>query len=211
MIKGGIVGIGVGADKYEHAMQAFLAAHKDAYGLQHLRPKHHWALDLTAQIRRDQCILDAFIIERQHLMVKALAEPVRNTLCFETSVLSSLVVVQLRGGRGQQLGDGLLGQGRHLPTLPSATVTSKLSVHGFTVSVGEVVCRGSDAAVVAACASEGDELFCLVAPMAKVAVETPTSARFRRGGRLDAWRAAELKQCLAWRDEPGGLVLVLFR
>ncbi len=35
------------------------------------KPKHHWLLNVPAQIAKDNVVLDAFVIERQHVLVKA--------------------------------------------------------------------------------------------------------------------------------------------
>jgi hypothetical protein len=58
-----------GAAQLETATRNFLELHQHAYGSRHLKPKHHWMLDLGPQVRRDRMILDAFAIERQHLLV----------------------------------------------------------------------------------------------------------------------------------------------
>jgi hypothetical protein len=53
--------------------------------------------------------------------------------------------------------------------MPGVVVSDKVAIHSFTVTVDEVVLRGHEAGVVLACAREGLELFCFVAPMVKLA------------------------------------------
>lgn len=77
-----------------------------AYGEQHLRPKHHWQLDMSEQPARDGCVLDAFVVERMHLSVKRIAEMVRNTSTFERSVMSGVV-----NQRFKSAADGILFNG----------------------------------------------------------------------------------------------------
>ena len=36
-----------------------------------IKPKHHWLMHVPQQIARDNAVIDAFVIERQHLLVKA--------------------------------------------------------------------------------------------------------------------------------------------
>ncbi len=77
--------------------------------------------------------------------------------------------------------------------------------------VDEVVLRGHEAGVVLTCACEGLELFFFVAPMVKLAQVTVQATRFRRTTTLAIWRAADLQQCIAWKEDPDGAVLVLAR
>lgn len=103
-----------------------LQLHIAAYGHSHIKPKHHWALDIADQIRDHDCVLDAFIIERIHLQVKVVAEHVRNTTRFERSVLSGVLNNQLR--RASQASDvaGLRGPSAHLPGSLGVQVAARL-------------------------------------------------------------------------------------
>lgn len=78
------------------ACRAHLQLHKAAYGSWFIKPKHHWLLDIPPQMHRDNLIIDAFVIERNHLVVKAVAENVRNTSTFERSVLAGMLNAQFR-------------------------------------------------------------------------------------------------------------------
>ena len=44
--------------------------HLEAYGTDHVKPKHHWMLDCAIWVRKHGIVLDAFILERLHLRVK---------------------------------------------------------------------------------------------------------------------------------------------
>jgi hypothetical protein len=210
-IKQGLVPVDDGAAQLEAATQNFMVLHQRCYGVQHLKPKHHWMMDLGPQVRRDRMILDAFVIERQHLLVKSVAEPIRNTSKYEVSVLSSLINVQIRSVRELKLGDELLGRTSLLEGMPGVLVANKMAIHNFIVIVDEIVLRGHEAGVVLACARDGLELFCFVAPMVKLAQVTVQAVRFRRTATLAVWRAVDLQQCIAWKEDPDGAVLVLAR
>ena len=210
-IKQGLVPVDDGAAQLEAATQNFMILHQRCYGGQHLKPKHHWMMDLGPQVRRDRMILDAFVIERQHLLVKSVAEHVRNTSQFEVSVLSSLINVQIRTVRELKIGDELMGRTSHLEGMPGVQVSDKMAIHDFIVAVNEVVLRGHEAGVVVTCAREGPELFCFVAPMVKLATVTVQAVKFRRTTTLAVWRAVDLQQCIAWKEDPDGAVLVLAR
>lgn len=201
-----------GAAELERALATFFLAHEAAYGHTHVRPKHHWLADIPAQFRRDDAVLDAFVIERQHLAIKVVAEPVRNTSHFEESVLASFLTVHIRDVRDFRMGDSLVGRTAPLAEVPGAVVADKLKVYGTIFGVGEVVARaGGDLATIVACAADGDGLFAIVSPLAGVAAVTLHAVRCRQAGGLAVWRAGDLQQCLAWREEPGGTVLVLTR
>jgi hypothetical protein len=210
-IKQGLVPVDDGAAQLEAATQNFMILHQRCYGGQHLKPKHHWMMDLGPQVRRDRMMLDAFVIERQHLLVKSVAEHIRNTSQFEVSVLCSLINVQIRTVRELKIGDELMGRTSHLEGMPGVQVSDKMAIHNFIVAVDEVVLRGTEAGVVVACAREGPELFCFVAPMVKLAPVTVQAVKFRRTTTLAVWRAVDLQQCIAWKEDPDGAVLVLAR
>ncbi len=65
--KTGLVTADEGSVQLENGTGRFLRLHQEAYGKDALKPKHHWLLDIPSQLRRDGMILDAFVIERQHL------------------------------------------------------------------------------------------------------------------------------------------------
>ena len=94
----------------EVATSHFLECHKAAYGTVLVKPKHHWQLDVPRQLARDGMVLDAFVIERRHLDVKAVAEKVKNTSNYEASVLSSLSTVQWRQAANMTCRCGLVGR-----------------------------------------------------------------------------------------------------
>ena len=79
------------SDNVQKATLRYMELHEAAYGTAFVKPKMHWQLDMSQQIARDGCILDAFIIERMHLTVKRVAETVQNTSCFERSVFSGVI------------------------------------------------------------------------------------------------------------------------
>ena len=206
--KRGLMPVHAAAAQLGTASRTFLEAHIRAYGKVHLRPKRHWMMDLADQLLRDNIVIDTFVVERQHLMVKAVAEPMRNTSQYEVSLLSSIVTVQVRMAKELKLGDDLIGRTQVLDEVPGAVVSDKLSVHGFTVAASEVILRGLDAARVVACAHQGHELFVFVAPLQKRVQVTTHAARYRRTIVLAIWRALDVQQCLAWKDDPDGVLVV---
>jgi hypothetical protein len=62
-------------------------AFSKAYPATEGKPKNHFLHHLPSQIERDGMVLDAFVGERKHQLVKFLATNVDNTVAFEKSVL----------------------------------------------------------------------------------------------------------------------------
>ena len=197
------------AAQLEQATGRYLRLHQEAYGTVLLKPKHHWLLDIPAQLRRDGMVLDAFVIERQHLMVKGVAEHVKNTALYEVSVCSSVLSLQLQETDDDALFDGLIGRTSRLEGFPKAAVANSLTFGCTVTKVGELITRAPDAGVVVACALEGAALFVIVALTVKVADVTPTAVRLRRTEQLAFWRAEEVRATLGWRPEADGTTLLL--
>ena len=183
--------------------------HQVAYGSDLLRPKHHWLQDLPAQLLRDQMVLDAFVIERQHLMVKGVAEHVKLSNKYEESLCSSILTLQLQATDDDALFDGLIGQPSRLEGFPQAMVANKMTFGSMVILVGDYIMRTHDVGVVVACAVEGTSLFAIVAVAVKVADLTPTASRGRRTDQLAFWRAEEVSPTLGWRPDADGTVTLM--
>ena len=206
--KRGLLAIGECADQFEQAYQDFLRLHQECYGSSHIKPKHHWAMDLPQQWRQDRMVLDAFVIERGHLLIKSISEPVKNTTQFETSVLASATVVQLRAARELKLGDGLRGRTKRLEQY---LVSNSLDVQGFTVTAADIVMKGRDVGAVVACATDASGLYLIVEPMDALGCVSPHACKFRRTDQLALWGALDVVLAHAWLDDPDGSVLVVSR
>lgn len=200
------------ADQLESVLQRHLARHIAVYGEGHVRPKHHWMLDVPAQLRRDGLVLDAFVIERTHLQVKAIAQHVKNTTSYERSVLAGLLTVAFRQDAEPLATARLVGRTATLPGFfPRVLVADRLEVFGFGVAVDDVVLRGHAAALVTACAEQDGEHFLVVAPLELAETITRSASMFRQTAAQTVWPATEVVQALAWRVRPDGSILVVRR
>ena len=208
-IKNGIMQPDEGSDTLTELARDFMMQHQAAYGKELLKPKHHWMVDVAQQVLRDHMVLDAFVIERQRLLVKGLAEHVRNTRDFEQSILASVTTVQLQQAREVKLGDGLVGQTSSLAELPHIAVGKKMMIFDVTLAVGDIVLRGDEVGRIVACAREDFSLFFFVCPLTKERQVTARACRFKVSADLLVWRADEVRQCNARREEPGGFVLAI--
>ena len=191
------------------ACERFLSSHLEVYGEDLVRPKHHWLLDIASQVRHHGMILDAFIIERQHLLVKALAEHIRNATVFEVSCMASVVTRQLQASRGELATvDGIVGNATVLPGEPGTWIAEKLAIFGVEVSVGDVVHRGGDVGLVKACAEAHGTLAVYVEVLDLIAAVTDTAGKHAFTGRLELWSASEIVLRTAWRMRPDGNIFV---
>ena len=82
------------------------------YLLDHVKPKHHYAHHIPAQIARDALLLDTFVLERKHKPVKQCAQHCKNTRVYERSVISRVIVDQMRKLQKLNVHDGLLGKAK---------------------------------------------------------------------------------------------------
>ena len=156
-------------------------------------------MDVPDQVARDGLIVDAFVVERQHLLVKSIAEHVRNTTSYERSVLAGVWHLAIARAREAVCGDGLLGRASPLPGVPGAVVSKRMVVLTFEVSVGDIVLRGDLVGTVAACYARGGEVGALVTPMtvSRRATRHSLACSVPRG--VEAWPCTEIQHCLAWK------------
>jgi hypothetical protein len=191
------------------AISHFRRLHQIAYGSVYIKPKHHWMMDIPAQLVRDQCVLDAFIIERTHLVVKGIADHIDNTRCFEQSLLSGICTQAFEYAAVAEAGDGLVGRCAPLPGFPGVHVADKLSVLNIEVSVDDIIVRGADAGVVVACALEVGRLLVVVDLLVQTGIRSSHTAVFQSAGQQDVWRASDVGHCLAWYNQPDGSFVVI--
>ena len=197
------------ANRLAVAASEHLRLHIVAYGTVHVKPKHHWTLDVPAQILRDGCVLDAFIIERTHLLVKSIAEHVRNTSGYERSVLSGVLSRDFKTAEATSLGDSLLGKVADLPGHPGIRVADKMAIFTFEVAIDDVILRGDAAGIVVACVLEHGRLMAVVDVMVQVEVVSNHTRAFRLSGMADVWLATEISHCIAWYCKPDGSFVVI--
>jgi hypothetical protein len=197
------------AAQLEAAASAQLRLHILAYGTQHIKPKHHWLLDVPAQMERDGCVLDAFIIERTHLMVKGIAENVKNTHDFERTVMRGVTTLAFQSGAAATYGDSLLGKVAALPGYPNVQIADKMAIFTMQVAIDDVILRGEAAGIVVACACEGGLLYAIVQTMLRVARVSSHASAFQPTGGHEVWLASEVEHSIAWYGRPDGSYVVI--
>lgn len=197
------------AGALEAAQAEHLRLHKLAYGTGLVKPKHHWQLDIPDQWRRDACILDAFVIERMHLVVKRVAEHIKNTEVFEKSVLSGVANVHFRAISQDGGPVGLRSPVSPCPGLSGVSMSPCLEYLGLSVRVGDLLFRTEAAGEVLACLAAGGRLLVLVGILVPERRLSDISAVYRLGLQHEAWLAEHVEQALAWQHHEDGTTTIL--
>ena len=156
LVKQGRLSLAEGAVLLRQSHSQHMRKHIDAYGEGHIVPKHHFMYDVADQWGCRSALIDAFVVERLHLRVKQIMEPIQNTRRFEESCLSSLINAHISSLEMHKFGDTLLGRTSRLPgiAMPMAT---RMVVKGETTTVGDIVMLDGVAGNVCACARDGDD------------------------------------------------------
>ena len=188
-------------------LQEWMDAHKSHYGNDHLKPKSHWAFDVCDHLESDPMVIDAFVIERLHLRVKAEAEFIKRLENYESSVLARVVNAQVESSQ-KEAGCGLIGRTAPLPGAPDAIVADRMEVFGAHFSVGDFIARGDQIAQVQACADENGELFVIADAWHKEASDDVRQS-WRSAGARCVWPASELHEVISWKLLANGCVIVI--
>ena len=175
-----------------------MVKHLAVYGDSHIKPKHHWLFDVAEQFETHPFVIDAFIVERLHLRVKAIASHVKCTTAFERSVLAGVLTSQKRLLHSMNIADGLQGKQAQLPH-STALVSDSLKFKGLKISVEDIVYHSTDeAGKIIACVMEGDELFAVVERIAFVENVSLQSAKYKCTDIRTTWRVESLQLAFAW-------------
>jgi len=191
------------------AISDSITSHIAVHGTDKIVPKHHRMQHIPSQIRRDGFVLDCFVIERLHLVVREVLGNVHNPVDMEGSLLRGICVKQMIALKNTIL-QGLIGNTAPLRDFPLATIATRMRFCGMDVSAGDVVTRNASAARVTACAAEGNRLFVIVESWQAAGFDAQ-SQRWRRTGNVQAWPAEEIELAPAWyADGEDVVVLAIF-
>ena len=182
----------------KEALTNHMVKHLAVYSDSHIKPKHHWLFDVAEQFETHPFVIDAFIVERLHLRVKAIAAPVKCTTAFERSVLAGVLTSQKRLLQSMNISDGLQGKQAPLPH-STAWVSDSLKFKGLKISVEDIVYHGTDeAGKIIACVSENGNLFAVVERLAFVENVSLHSAKYKCTDMRATWRVQSLQLAFAW-------------
>lgn len=187
----------------------FLHLHKQAYGTGLVKPKHHWQVDVGDQLLRDGLVLDSFVVERNHLLIKAVTEKLRNTQRFEASACASMATVCWQNAKDMTSSMRLLGAAAPLVQCPGCFVADRLELHGVIIAVGDVITSGDNFGIVIGCCHY-ERLGVLVRAVTVELRVSHHSYICKQSEGMDVWPAIDVMQALAWKslDEHGRLLVV---
>lgn len=195
-IKRGARAAAASAAYLQSAISRHLQLHLAAYGDGGIRPKHHWMFDVPGQIVRDGMVLDLFIIERTHVMVKAVADTVLNTARYERSVLAGVVNTLLHG-QGSTAIHALLGKCRRAS--PGVLTASKMKVYGVHLEEGDIVLQSGGCGIIVACLAIDGVLHAAVDVLERHGDHTQNWGHWVRSASRAVWVAAVLHHPVAWK------------
>ena len=196
-----------GAQLLRAATTRFLTMHQRCYGSEHLKPKHHWLFDIAEQWLLHECVVDAFLIEKAHLLVKPIADRTCNLDKFETSVLSGMMHCQVSSLSRLGPQAALLGHGSPYPGF-DALVSDNVAIDGVDLSVSDLVRCNASLGKVVACLEEDGDFFVMIDTLALSQRHSPHSAIYAFDGRRVVWDARKVSLAIAWKAvERGALVI----
>jgi len=195
---------------FGECMSTFMRRHRDAYGAASFKPKHHWCMHLPEQYALDGTLVDTFVLERKHKMLKSCGYAIRCTARFERTVSVNAMMRQAESLSNCQCGDYLAKPSQQCPL---GTVSKCIKFGGETLSAGDVAMIDGCAVCTPACGMGHDsnlfvcgrimELVERVSAKISIwsgAVEATTSM-IALGGR-------SVRAAYAWRMEPRGLCIL---
>ena len=209
LAKKGLASVDVASDSLAVALARFSRLHRAAYGDDNIRPKHHWLLDIPPQLKRDSLVLDAFVVERTHLMGKGVADHCKNLSKFEESVLRGLVHTKLAQSKAATDVATLLGKVERVPGTADTVVADRMWVSQCSMAVGDVVVRSGSVGRIEACLCEAHTLLVVVEVLAVVARTGAHSLSVRPCGNNEVWPAAGLELVVAWAAKADGTSVVV--
>lgn len=141
-------------------MSAYLTAHQKAYGIDLLRPKHHYCLHSCMHAQEaGRTFVDCFVHERKHKAMKRCASEIHNPKIFEASTLGRILLEQWRQIISAPPTRGLIGGSAKCSSLASSMGVAGMSIgktlkfDGLHVGVNDIVLFGDSAGKVVACAT----------------------------------------------------------
>jgi len=194
----------------KRAAPRHFSLHKACYGTDHIKPKHHWIFDIILKLPDCEVVLDAFLIEKEHLLARECANPVKNTTKFEESVLSRMLHAQVKSLNDLGPQSELMGARVPYPGFADAFVSDTLTLNGVTYSVGDFVFLNTLPGKVLACIQEGADFYFVVDLFQLARRLSNESGHYACKGRRGVWNARDVSLALAWRQTGDRIYTILF-
>ncbi len=176
------------ADRLEETLIHYMMAHKEAYGIDNIRPKFHWLFDLILQLRRDGMLHDQLVVERLHLRMKEPAEKVDNLRRWERSVLAEALNHQIQDLRLLKGPCHVMdNKVAHLAEFPNAVFCNRVRIMGMTLAASDVVFWQEHAGMIVICGLEDDDFFVLLELWTKLEDLTAHASTWTTTGRRQVY------------------------
>lgn len=200
--KHGEITMANGARLLREATTRFLDTHIACYGTAFVRPKHHWPFDIAEQWQFHDFVPDAFLIEKEHLVARVVADRVDNTSNFEESVLAGVLNSQVKSLNSMSEHFEIMGNAAPYPGLPHSIVADNVSIDGVCMAVSDFVFFHQAPGKVVACVQEGDDFSIVVDALSVRSRLSANAAIYAFQGRRAVWDAKRVTLALAWRQSP---------
>lgn len=176
------------AHRIKDLIVRYLRVRLAVYGTSRVKPKHHMLLHMFEQLLMDGLMLDCFILEHMHLLIKAYADMVANTIAFEKSITIRAVAERCRQLKAKVSGTRLQGSQVPSPEV-SAILQHQVAVgrhlsmaSGQELHVEDVIFQGTDRSrcfVIKACLM-GDLPYIVLEELELVRVVTSACSKWKR-------------------------------
>ena len=195
------------------AIQAHLAAFVQAYGRSEVKPKHHFELHIPSQVQRDDgLLLDTYVQERKHQLIKRNGETICFTKAMGQSTLARAVQDQLRELDDPGWTPGLHGRQTPFRELDLAAVAApRLRTRsGVWVGIHDLVWADDALAQVRACAEVGGEFYVVISYLQNLRAATDFAWAGGKVARSTTMVASDrVRQTICWTRRADGDYLVL--
>jgi len=159
-------------------MERHLRLHVRAYGVAYLKPKHHFGMHVHEQALFDNLLLDCFVHERKHKLIKSVQQPIKTKESFEKSVITRVAncVMEMQQHTSHGIGPSKEMQNRDL-NVPCHVSLSMRFEHR-TIHVGDVLLTPDRAFHVLACLVINDRLVLGAESLKHIGNMTPSFLRW---------------------------------
>ena len=219
LVKDGKIGVG-DADRLERAIrmhaEAFIAAYGDDGPICH-KSKAHWLFHVPEQWRKAGFVIDCFVGERKHSLVKTCLAHIPAGNTFDTAALRRVYAANLSDmSRPEVFTDGLDKKSKRCALLETdgvelALVAKGLTWNGISIRAPDILILSRSPCIVDAGAMLDGHLCVLVRWLELLAAVTPTAQRWRIGGPLCVVPLADVIVIHppAWRYENADTIVLL--
>ena len=201
----------------QKAIVEHLEKHRSVYGSLDLLPKHHFALHLPQQIARDKALTDCFVVERSHLLPRGIANEIDNSIMFEKSTISRMLLARMSSLESFEERNGLTGKDAAMcPELSRAlgadvVVAAGAQIDGIRIKRDDVLLVDGYTIKLSAVCKSGERYFLLGHVFQLIRTLSESSSVWTNTDDLHMleWSGQRVRRCHAWSQRGDGTWLTL--